>query len=327
MSHIKLIKTMEVINSFIDNFKQKITNPFFGTLILVWCIRNWELVYTLFNFDDDCLLVDKKYFINEYFRSKNLFIEFLTNFGYALFFLIIGYIFVIISRILINYVYHRIIPFLNNFIVDKALVVDSKRFDIVKKQRDESFSKIIELNETIVGLEQKNTILKNNEIELNSKILQQDNTIDLRNNEIENADKKISELERNYSILIQEKKLRENEEQLNKKNRYEIEKRILEIYNKNKHSIKDINKNKEFSNSILPIYENLIKNDLVEYFIEISNKMQTEIISDMYMFVNQNKLNELEEMKLIISTENREYKLTELGKILFDNFNNFHKNL
>lgn len=51
---------MKIFESFVDNIKQKTTNPFFGTLILVWLVRNWELIYTLFNFDKDWLLSDKK---------------------------------------------------------------------------------------------------------------------------------------------------------------------------------------------------------------------------------------------------------------------------
>ena len=39
--------------SFKDNFKEKTRNPFLGTYLIVWLIRNWELIYTLFNFDQN----------------------------------------------------------------------------------------------------------------------------------------------------------------------------------------------------------------------------------------------------------------------------------
>ena len=75
---------MRIIESFVDNIKQKTTNPFFGTLILVWLVRNWELVYTLFNFDNDCTLSDKKQFIRDYYVSKFFWKELLLNIGIAL---------------------------------------------------------------------------------------------------------------------------------------------------------------------------------------------------------------------------------------------------
>lgn len=37
--------------SFKENIKGKTTNPFFGTLILVWIFHNWRLIYSIFNFD------------------------------------------------------------------------------------------------------------------------------------------------------------------------------------------------------------------------------------------------------------------------------------
>ena len=57
---------MDITSSFFDNIKDKTTNPFFGTLIFVWLVRNWDLVYTVFNFDSDCNLEDKKEFIRKY---------------------------------------------------------------------------------------------------------------------------------------------------------------------------------------------------------------------------------------------------------------------
>ncbi|OFX68688.1 MAG: hypothetical protein A2X12_05700 [Bacteroidetes bacterium GWE2_29_8] len=41
----------ELIVSFFDNVKQKTTNPFWGTFILVWCIHNWYFLYRIFNFN------------------------------------------------------------------------------------------------------------------------------------------------------------------------------------------------------------------------------------------------------------------------------------
>ncbi len=34
-----------------DNVLQKTTNPFFGTLIAIWLVHNWQFIYTIFNFE------------------------------------------------------------------------------------------------------------------------------------------------------------------------------------------------------------------------------------------------------------------------------------
>lgn len=54
-----LFKENEVVKSFAYNLQTKTTNPFFGTLIIVWVVRNWELVYTFFTFDDKTKLADR----------------------------------------------------------------------------------------------------------------------------------------------------------------------------------------------------------------------------------------------------------------------------
>ena len=160
---------MVSVNSLLDNFKEKVTNPFFGTFIVVWLIRNWDLVYTLFNFEEKTSLYNKKKFISEYYVGKNLFWEFITNFAISLGLLIIGYVFVIISRMIVNVVYHNIIPYFNSKFVSK-LVVSKNRFDTVKKDRDEYVQRLLDIDEERISLEQKNTLLKNANIEYESKI-------------------------------------------------------------------------------------------------------------------------------------------------------------
>lgn len=54
---------MDAINSFFSNIKDKLTNPFFGTLIIVLIFQHWELWFAVFNFDEDCTLTDRLYFM------------------------------------------------------------------------------------------------------------------------------------------------------------------------------------------------------------------------------------------------------------------------
>lgn len=160
---------MVSINSILDNVKEKVTNPFVGTFIVVWLVRNWELVYTIFNFEKNASLYNKKKFIREFYKDKDLLDEFITNFLISLSLLLIGYVFVIISRVILNVVYHNIIPYFNSKFVSK-LVVNKTRFDTVKKARDDYFQKIVDLEEERISLEQSNSLLKTKNIENESKI-------------------------------------------------------------------------------------------------------------------------------------------------------------
>ena len=57
---------MEVVNSFFSNIKDKLTNPYFGTLIIVLIIHHWDLIFGVFNFDEGFTLDKKLEFINNY---------------------------------------------------------------------------------------------------------------------------------------------------------------------------------------------------------------------------------------------------------------------
>ena len=57
--------------SFRDNFKEKTRNPFLGTYVIVWIVLNWELIYTLFNFDDNYKLENKVAFIKAYYKEQS----------------------------------------------------------------------------------------------------------------------------------------------------------------------------------------------------------------------------------------------------------------
>lgn len=185
---------MNFISSFFDNIKDKTTNPFFGTLIFVWLIRNWELVYTIFNFDKNYNLEAKKGFIRNYYKDyhlgEELFMNILISFGLML----LGYALIIISRLIVNVTDHNIIPWMNNKTVSK-LVVNKDRFETVKKTRDEYFTKILDFEEQVVELEQKNSLLKKINIENESKISENAKIIAETTENLKHATKRNGEFE------------------------------------------------------------------------------------------------------------------------------------
>jgi hypothetical protein len=124
------------INDFFTNIKEKLTNPFFGTLIFVWLVRNWELVYTLFNFDNDCTLADKKSFIRDYYYPKTVCGELFTNIGVAILLMLLGYILVIGTRTLVTWIEFGLMPLITKKVINEKVVL-KELHDEVSKERDE----------------------------------------------------------------------------------------------------------------------------------------------------------------------------------------------
>jgi hypothetical protein len=122
--------------SFSDNLKEKNKNPFLGTYLLVWLIRNWKLIYTLFNFDDKTTLVNKVKFIDDYYSRMdfmdNLFQNILWSFGL----LIVTYFLLNISRLIVNISEKRITPWIYKITDSKSIVLRGE-YDRLRTDNDE----------------------------------------------------------------------------------------------------------------------------------------------------------------------------------------------
>lgn len=170
---------MEAISSILETAKERVRNPFFGTLILVWLFRNWIIVFAIFNFDKSHTLDFKIDFIGDYYSNKLFWGIFFNNICLALLLMISSYAFIVLTRMIVNIVDHRITPFLNSKTVSK-LVVNTTRFELVKKQRDENFVRLVESQDATVELEQKLFLMKNDKDKGELTILQKD--IEIQNN-------------------------------------------------------------------------------------------------------------------------------------------------
>lgn len=102
----------ETLNSLLDNYKSKIKNPLIGTIISVWLIHNWRIVYAIFNFDDNCTMQDKINFIDDYFTKKDFWNELIIIVGISFLVIIITFILLGISRYVTNLYYKIIEPWI-----------------------------------------------------------------------------------------------------------------------------------------------------------------------------------------------------------------------
>jgi hypothetical protein len=145
----------DIFSSFKENLKQKTTNPFFGTLIIVWIIHNWEFIFTFFNFEENSTLENKTTFLGKHLSSipflKNLFICILITFSV----LILTYIFLNLSRLIINVFEKKITPWVYK-VTDKSSIVLKSDYQILELERNHLINKVEE--ERKAKLESQNEV-------------------------------------------------------------------------------------------------------------------------------------------------------------------------
>jgi hypothetical protein len=152
----------DLLVSFRDNFKEKSRNPFLGTYLIVWLVRNWELVYTIFNFDSDKKLKDKINFINTYYSNKDFLNNLWTNIFWAFGLLIFTYILLNISRLIVNLSEKQLTPWIYKITDSKSIVLKSV-YERTRSERDDLQVRLDQERESKSRLESR---IKNLETEI-----------------------------------------------------------------------------------------------------------------------------------------------------------------
>lgn len=127
--------------SFRDNLLVKSSNPFFGTFFIVWLIKNWELIYSLFNFDSATTLSEKKTIIITHFTNNPFIKVVLLSIGEAFIVLIISYLLINISRYIINLFEKRVTPLVYKWSSEKNIVLKTI-YDDLEKERERLESRL-----------------------------------------------------------------------------------------------------------------------------------------------------------------------------------------
>jgi hypothetical protein len=129
-------------SSFKSNVREKSTNPILGTFAIVWIVRNWKLIFTLFNFDKGISLQKKLEMIQAYFAEYTIWQLFWTV-GISIIVVIFTYFILAVSRFIVN-TYDRIVkPWLYS-ITDKSSIVLKEEFDSISSQLSETQEKYLE---------------------------------------------------------------------------------------------------------------------------------------------------------------------------------------
>ena len=166
------------LNSILDNIKERTTNPFLGTLIVVWVVHNWKLVYSLFYFDSKLTLDERLVCIEEYFSRTPFYLNLFYVFLLTILVLSVTYLFLGLSRFISDFYEKIVIPQIVKF-NDKSAIVPKSDYmaqqEVIRqlelrlegerlakvaaqKERDESDIKLTEF--LSVKLDSKDTLEK-----------------------------------------------------------------------------------------------------------------------------------------------------------------------
>lgn len=295
---------MEIINSFFSNIKEKMTNPFFGTLILVLIFHHWELIYTLFNFNEDLTLDIKLTFIKTYISDNITFDNFLWDAFWALIFMFSGYFIIVLTRGIVLWMEYWLMPFITEKIINKKVVLKDT-YDSVVKQRDNYYSQFEEIKITNRDfsteidrqktqiIQQTNTISAKDE-ELNSKKIKLEKSL-------QNEDRKSNELSSVHRELY-------NKEEELKYKTYELDKFMSLFFDKKNQCF--YSSLEKFPPEVINKFNNLKDENKLKTFIDSANHYETE---DTLSYIIENELVKRD----LLFKKGPHKDLTPVGKIIY----------
>lgn len=131
----------DIFLSFKDSISQKTRNPFLGTYVIVWTVRNWELVFALLNFDADQKLKQKVEFIELYYQNSNFISDLLSNILWTFGVLLLTYSLINLSRLIVNFFDKVVSPQVYK-ITDKSSIVLKSDYQNLERKIEELEQKV-----------------------------------------------------------------------------------------------------------------------------------------------------------------------------------------
>jgi hypothetical protein len=311
---------MEVINSFFTNIKDKLTNPFFGTLILVLFIHHWKLWYTFLNFDSDSTLQNKIAIIQTYIDDNFDFSSFMFDVLQAIIFMFVGYIIILGTRSLVIWIEFGLMPIITGRIINKNVVRRSE-YDEVVKERESYFDQYEEQRKSLR--------------EFSKTIDEQTEQLKLKDQSLLGQSDKITKTVKELDF---NKKKLENLIANNNKTIHELE--------LNKQSFNVLKSENEIKIKYIEFFSNIFFSPVSKLFFTSADKFSPPIIDKVKELKNENKwstflrvadfiynggsiggeeLTEMIEKEIAFNRETRE-DLTPIGKIIWvyrDVFENY----
>ena len=328
--------------SFKDSISKKATNPFLGTYFGVWLIRNWDLVYAVFNFDEVDNLQTRLAYINHYYTHCPFFENLCWNLLIAFAVLIATYTVLGLSRLIVNTYDKRIAPHISkitdsNSIVDKdvhKLVINNvndleQKLNQSREDKSKLQSESIKHEKELEDIKVK--LINYNRLEADQKTsherilkLEEDNKdlVSKFNNALKNSTKanELKSLYREDLISM-----------LQYENYYKTDKHLFETFKSLKSKSKleytpleyPINENYS-QGEIKSTYTNLVENRSASIFKVLCERINKNIWTN--NSVNSKEITDFKSKGLIIrllsTNDETQYELTEKGKLVYQYIKN-----
>lgn len=125
---------LKFMESSLDAFKDKLKNPFLGTLLLVWIVRNREFLFNLFfneNYNSEKRLV----LLTQHFSGWTVVLNFLLTLCFSLLLLALIYLALNVSRFVVHFSETYLKPKILE-IFDTNSIVSREEYGRVEAQRD-----------------------------------------------------------------------------------------------------------------------------------------------------------------------------------------------
>lgn len=180
------------ITDLFTNIKEKISNPFFGTLIIVSIARNWDLIYSLFNFSNKSSRIYKIQYIRNYLADKNIFQEAGINILWTIGIVIVGYFFVVVFRTLSIWIEFNLMLDLTKVAASDKIVF-KEEYTALKEDRDEYAERYEDQRKRVREYSKINDELTRKEQSKNEEIVQHLEIIESLKAKINEHDTKINE--------------------------------------------------------------------------------------------------------------------------------------
>lgn len=159
-------------------------------------LRNWELVYSLFNFDNTYKLADKIDFVKSYYNTHSFTEGVLWNIGWTFLVLTITYLVLNMSRVIINISEKQLKPWIYKKTDSKSIVLKSIH-EQVRNERDTLQLRLDQERESKSKLEIR---IKSLEEEIIKATTQKNDDAEVEN--IETLNKPSDEIEKLLDRLI-----------------------------------------------------------------------------------------------------------------------------
>lgn len=123
----------DTFNSILDNIKERTTNPFLGTLVVVWLFKNWKLVYSLIYFDTKLTLQDRLKYIEVYFKDTSFTWNLIHTIFLTIGILVVTYLLLSLSRLLSDTYERILLPLISKWTDQSSIVLKTDYQKVIEQ--------------------------------------------------------------------------------------------------------------------------------------------------------------------------------------------------